>query len=297
MKRWKFVVLLTVVVVIGTFPRMVNAGTFSFVLQSTARALAIDYEGTGTITHMNSPQDPPTRLNRGRTSLEDINVMRATDLRVLCQGGEFSFSLQIGQPGNTFARYGTFFPGIVFSPPPGVSAFNTEHRSTICSPFSCDAVLSLTPTQANQLQALIDTHGADNLFLAGDISRSLGSISFSVVSALKEVEVDVKPGSSANNINPNSRGVTPVAILTTEAFDASTVNWTAISFGVTGMETTPVHAGYEDVDADGDIDLILHFNTRNTGMACGESKVYVRGSTMTGQLIGGRDEVVTVGCK
>jgi hypothetical protein len=40
----------------------------------------------------------------------------------------------------------------------------------------------------------------------------------------EEVEIDIKPGSLLNSINPNAGGVIPVAILTTDTFDASTVN-------------------------------------------------------------------------
>lgn len=298
MKYWKFTLLLSVGIVVSVFPQPVNAGTFSFALQSTGRRVVIDYEGTGTITHMNSPQDPPTPIDRGRTSLEDINVLRATDLRVSAIGNQFTFSFQIGQPGKTFAGYRIFFP-VFPSDPLSFSGLDIEHHSIICSQFFCEgeAVLSLNPTETNQLQALIDTHGTDNLFLAGEMDRFTGFAAFSVFSALTQVDVDVKPGSLINSVNPNSRGVIPVAILTTSTFDASTVDWTLVSFGVTGMETAPVHAAYEDVDADGDVDLILHFKTRDTDVGCGVSKVFLRGSTVSGQLIGGRDEVVTVGCR
>jgi hypothetical protein len=54
--------------------------------------------------------------------------------------------------------------------------------------------------------------------------------------------------------------VIPVAILTTETFNASTVNPTTIHFGATGTEAAPVQSDLEDVDGDGDID-ILHFKT------------------------------------
>ena len=52
-----------------------------------------------------------------------------------------------------------------------------------------------------------------------------------------------------------------VAILTTETFNASTVNPTTIHFGATGTEAAPVQSDLEDVDGDGDIDMILHFKT------------------------------------
>ena len=42
------------------------------------------------------------------------------------------------------------------------------------------------------------------------------------------VAIDIKPGSFPNSINPKSRGVIPVAILTTDSFDATTVDSTTV---------------------------------------------------------------------
>ena len=45
------------------------------------------------------------------------------------------------------------------------------------------------------------------------------------------VEIDIKPGSDPNSINLRSKGVIPVAILTTEDFDATTVDPLSVEFG------------------------------------------------------------------
>jgi hypothetical protein len=44
-------------------------------------------------------------------------------------------------------------------------------------------------------------------------------------------EIDIKPGSFPNSINPRSKGVIPVAILTTDTFDATTVDPLSVTFG------------------------------------------------------------------
>lgn len=107
------------------------------------------------------------------------------------------------------------------------------------------------------------------------------------------VAVDVKPGSSPNSINPRSKGVIPVALLTTDSFDAGSVDPATIVFG----EATPVHVVLEDVDEDGDLDLLLHIKTQDSGIVCGDSTAVLRGVTFGGQVIEGYDAIRTVGCK
>ena len=118
-----------------------------------------------------------------------------------------------------------------------------------------------------------------------------------ICSAILPVQVDIKPGSFPNSINPRSRGRIPVAILTTGTFDATIVDSTTVLFGRTGTEATPVHAAMEDVDLDGDTDMILHFNTQATGIQCGDTSASLTGETFSGQMIQGSDSIKTVGCK
>jgi concanavalin A-like lectin/glucanase superfamily protein len=111
------------------------------------------------------------------------------------------------------------------------------------------------------------------------------------------VAVDIKPGSLPNSINPKSKGKLPVAILTTNAFDATTVDPTTVRFGQTGTEAAPVQSALEDVDGDGDTDMILHFNTQDTGIVCGDTSASLTGETFGGQAIQGTDAIKTVACK
>jgi hypothetical protein len=111
------------------------------------------------------------------------------------------------------------------------------------------------------------------------------------------VEIDIKPGSYPNSINPRSRGKIPVAIITTETFDAATVDSTTVRFGANGTEATPVRSALKDVDKDGDIDMILHFRTRSTGIQCRDTSASLTGETASGLMIQGFDSVKTVGCR
>lgn len=111
------------------------------------------------------------------------------------------------------------------------------------------------------------------------------------------ISIDIKPGSFPNSINPRSKGVIPVAILTTETFDAATVDSTTVLFGPSGTEAAPAKSALLDVDGDGDIDMILHFNTQTTGIQCGDTSATLTGETLDGQMIKGADDINTVGCK
>lgn len=116
------------------------------------------------------------------------------------------------------------------------------------------------------------------------------------VSAVIPVGIDIKPGSDPNSINPKSKGKIPVAILTSDEFQANTVDPSTVRFGPSGAKAVN-KAGTEDVDKDGDLDLVLHFNSQETGIQCGDPSAVLTGATNSGQAIQGEDAIRTVGCK
>ena len=110
------------------------------------------------------------------------------------------------------------------------------------------------------------------------------------------VDIDIKPDDVPNSINPKSKGVIPVAVLTDQNFDATTVDVSTVVFGPAGAP--PVHNGHiEDVDGDGDDDLMLHFNTQDTDIQCGDTEATLSGKTLGGEAIEGSDSINTVGCR
>lgn len=138
----------------------------------------------------------------------------------------------------------------------------------------------------------------DNVSFVIDASgRWLIATNLIKVESATLISIDIKPGSFPNSINPKSKGVIPVAILTTETFDAATVDSTTVLFGPSGTEAAPVKSALQDVDGDGDIDMILHFNTQTTGIQCGDTSATLTGETLDGQMIKGSDDINTVGCK
>ena len=122
----------------------------------------------------------------------------------------------------------------------------------------------------------------------------------------QDVQIDVKPGANPNVINPRSNGVVAVAILSDNTFDATQVLPETVNFagaGVAQNKKGKYMAHAEDVDEDGDDDMVLHFSTNELELEDGvmtvtltgqlESQMAVRsaGQTNDGTLISGTDDV------
>ncbi len=111
-----------------------------------------------------------------------------------------------------------------------------------------------------------------------------------------EVDIDIKPGNDPNDINLKSKGVIPVAILSTDDFDATTVDPFTVFFGPNEAEEAHGRNHIKDVDEDGDLDLVLHFRTQETGIECEDMEAGLTGETFDGQEIAGYDSINIVKC-
>jgi hypothetical protein len=103
------------------------------------------------------------------------------------------------------------------------------------------------------------------------------------------INIDIKPGALPNSINLKNKGVIPVAILSTPSFDATTrVNRSSLTFG------SLVKCNFEDGNRDGLVDLICHFSTQKTGFQIGDTEGILKGRTLQGTQLLGRDSVSIV---
>ena len=112
------------------------------------------------------------------------------------------------------------------------------------------------------------------------------------------VDIDIKPGSDQNKINPGSGGLTAVAILTTCSFDATRIDpSTCYMLGPnTRNGGAPAEQNMlQDVDNDGDLDMVLKFRTNQTGIEHGDQSASVIGNTDVGESFSGNDGITTVG--
>ncbi len=119
---------------------------------------------------------------------------------------------------------------------------------------------------------------------------------FSIAVSPIPATIDIKPGSDPNSINLKSKGVIPVAVLGSKEFYAPVVDFSTVEFGP--GKASPVHDGHvEDVNGDGFDDMVFHFKTQETGIACGDTDATLTGEADAGDIqFTGTDTVKTVGC-
>lgn len=81
------------------------------------------------------------------------------------------------------------------------------------------------------------------------------------------VDIEIKPTDNPNSVNPGSKGMLPVAVLSSASFDATQIDPATLLLGDETDPDTPVavrnngtfYASIEDVNNDGLPDLMLHF--------------------------------------
>ena len=108
-----------------------------------------------------------------------------------------------------------------------------------------------------------------------------------------EVEVDIKPGSSTNPVNMSANGSLPVAILTTDDFDASTIDAETVRLGTTAINANRngvLQYSIEDVDGDGDLDFVAHFSIPAL-VASGDLVATTTSLTITGTSDDGDNDI------
>lgn len=169
--------------------------------------------------------------------------------------------------------------GNIRKKPKFVNAKGGDFRLMPDSPC-IDAGSNLHSTQSTDLDGNPRIMGINR---DGDSVVDMGAYEFQVI----HVEIDIKPASGNKSINLTVGGLLPVAILSSEIFDASKVDPSSIRF----VDTKPVRHMLQDVDEDGDIDLLLEFKRKALELDSDITKATLIGQTRNNQPFVGSDVV------
>ena len=92
------------------------------------------------------------------------------------------------------------------------------------------------------------------------------------------VSIDVRPGDAANRINLSAKGLLPVAVLTTEGFDASLFAPEMAHLSDASLERHCAGAAaarwnHDDVNDDGRLDLVFFFPIKELNLTLSSTEV------------------------
>jgi len=110
------------------------------------------------------------------------------------------------------------------------------------------------------------------------------------------VSIDVRPGSATNPVSLRIAGTLPVAVLSSATFDASLVDVSSVRLNgaeVARRANGTFMSSLEDVNGDGRLDLVVHFDVATLGLTTLTTSVTLYADLSDGRKVQGSD-VATV---
>lgn len=124
------------------------------------------------------------------------------------------------------------------------------------------------------------------------------ALSSALVAQAQRVSIEIKPGDDGpKTLEPGRGGMVPIAILGSPAFDAASGDPESVRLGPTGTEAAIFRSTVEDVDRDGDLDLLLLVRVPDLRLTCEHTELRLVGKTLTGDDFEGATPVQMTGCE
>ena len=103
------------------------------------------------------------------------------------------------------------------------------------------------------------------------------------------VSIDIKPGEGPPSINRQSHGKTPVALLSSPTFDATSADRRTVVFA--GASPLNIGLDFVDVNRDGLLDVVFRFSTQSLNLPDGTTQACMTGRTIDRQDFKGCDSL------
>ena len=111
------------------------------------------------------------------------------------------------------------------------------------------------------------------------------------------MDIDIKPGSYPNSINPSEQGLLSVAILGSASFDVYTINPETIKLGAVSLasrgsvKAPKLAFSFEDVNLDGYTDMVCFFRVPDLALMGTETELMLTAQLYDLTLIAGTDSI------
>ena len=184
-------------------------------------------------------------------------------------------------------------PGNIITLPIGASPVATSTWNT-----TDIGTITLGTNPSGTLPLIADTIGGSPM-KAGPFAGLSPNFDFDnmIVTALpvQSIDIDIKPGSDTKSINQSAAGVVPVAILSSDDFDALSVDPTTVSLAGASVKLVGKSDKYlchqEDVNLDGLIDIVCQVYTAGFMVDQGETTAILEAKTIDGTNLRGEDYI------